>query len=113
MSGVVSEGPSRSGWLERRTRIALWIAVAESLVVLFSSLTKWTVIGLALVSILGWYVGRESSSRTIRNALWIFATSQLIATIMVIFAWFFTWLAILAVIVAAAVGLMIMLRERR
>jgi hypothetical protein len=43
----------------------------------------------------------------------VFAASQLIATIMVVIAWFFTWAAILAVVVAAAFGLMILFREQR
>ena len=51
-------------WLqERRTRLALWIAAAESLLVLFShNLTKWTVIALAIVAVLAWLGGRESRS---------------------------------------------------
>jgi len=111
---MVGMGPSdHHGWLDRRTRIALWIAVAEGIIVLFSDFTKWTVTGLALLAVILWYVGRGSTSATVRNALWVFAASQLIATIMVVIAWFFTWAAILAVVVAACVGLMILFRERR
>ena len=109
-SGTLARG---GGWFERRTRVALWIAVAEGLVVLFSDLTKWTVIGLALVAVILWYAVRDSSSSLLRAGAWIFAASQLIAVIMVVLAWFFTWAAILAVVVAAVVGLMILFRERR
>ena len=104
---------TRGGWFDRRTRIALWIAVAEGIIVLFSDLTKWTVIALTLVAVILWYAVRDNSSPTVRRVAWIFAASQLIATIMVIIAWFFTWAAILAVVVAAVVGLMILFRERR
>jgi hypothetical protein len=109
----VSTVASRHGWFERRTRIALWIAVAEGIVVLFSDFTKWTVVALALVAVILWYAVREVRSPTLRGAAWIFAVSQLLAVIMVIIAWFFTWAAILAVVVAAVVGLMILFRERR
>ena len=104
---------SRGGWLDRRTRIALWIAVAEGIVVLFSDLTKWTVMALTLVAVILWYAVRETTHPLLRRAAWIFAASQLLALIMVILAWFFTWAAILAVVVAAIVGLMILFRERR
>jgi hypothetical protein len=104
---------TRGGWFDKRTRIALWIAVAEGIIVLFSDLTKWTVLGLAVVAVIVWYAVRDSTSPTLRRIAWIFAASQLFATIMVILAWFFTWAAILVVVVAAIVGLMILFRERR
>ena len=62
-------------WLqERRTRLALWIAAAESFLVLIShNLTRWTVIGLAAVAVLAWLGGRENRSQIVRQILWIFA----------------------------------------
>ena len=104
---------SRQSWFERRTRVALWIAVAEGIIVLFSDFTKWTVVALAIISFVVYYATRETSSSTLRNVAWTFAASQLIATIIVIIAWFFTWAAILAVVVAAIVALMILFRDRR
>ncbi|MDX6485359.1 MAG: hypothetical protein QOF43_512 [Gaiellaceae bacterium] len=115
-SHAVEHGSSRTGrWLEeRRTRLALWIAGAEALVVLFShDLTKWTVIGLAIVSVLAWLGGRESGSQTIRQILWIFAASQLLAVIAVILAWIVKWAVIMAVVVFAVLGLVYLFLDRR
>jgi hypothetical protein len=108
----VSTVAQRRSWFEGRTRIAIWIAVAEGIVVLFSDFTKWTVAGLAVVAVIVWYATRDSGSATVRRVAWIFAASQLIATVIVIIAWFFTWAAVLAVVVAAIVGLMILFRDR-
>jgi hypothetical protein len=107
--------PPGRGWLaSRRIRVALWVAGIEAIVVLVSSdVSKWTVIALAIVAVLTWLAGRESSSSTIRSILWIFAVSQLLAVIAVILAWIITWAAILAVVVFAIVGLLYLFREQR
>ena len=102
-------------WLhERRTRLALWIAAAESLVVLFShDLTRWTVIALALVAVLSYLGGRESRSQIVRTILWIFAASQLLAVIGVILAWIVKWAVIMAVVIFAVLGLVYLFVDRR
>ena len=113
---AVDRGSSRAGlWLQdRRTRLALWIAAAESLVVLFShNLTKWTVIVLAIVGVLAWLGGRDSASHLVRQILWIFAASQLLAVIAVILAWIVKWALILAVVVFAILGLVYLFLDRR
>jgi hypothetical protein len=113
---AVDQGSSRAAvWLrERRTRFALWIAAAESLVVLFShNLTRWTVIVLAVVAVLAWLGGRESRSAIVRNILWIFAASQLLAVVGVILAWIVKWAVIMAVVVFAVLGLVYLFRDRR
>ena len=112
----IDHGSSRASlWLhQRRTRIALWIAAAESLVVLFShDITRWTVIVLAIVAVLAWLGGRESRSSIVRNVLWIFAASQLLAVIGVILAWIVKWAVILAVVVFAILGLVYLFLDRR
>ncbi len=113
---AVDRGSSRAGlWLhERRTRLALWIAAAESLVVLVShDLTKWTVIALAVVAVLSYLGGRESRSQIVRGILWIFAASQLLAVIAVVLAWIVTWAVILAVVIFAVLGLVYLFVDRR
>jgi hypothetical protein len=112
----MEHGASRaSRWLEqRRTRLALWVAGAEAIVVLFShDLTKWTVIVLAVVSVLAWLGGRESGSPLVRQILWIFAASQLLAVIAVILAWIVKWALIMAVVVFAVLGLVYLFLDRR
>ena len=110
---AIARGPG--GWLEqRRIRLAAWIAAAEGIVVLFShDITKWTVIVLAVVGSVAWLGGRESRSRTVRQVLWIFAASQLLAVILVILAWILKLAIILAVVVLAIGGLAYLFIERR
>ncbi len=106
-------GPGR--WLgQRRIRIAAWIAAAECVVVLVShDLTKWTVIALAVVSALVWLGGRETHSHLVRQILWIFAASQLLAVIGVILAFIVKWAVIMAVVIFAALGLVYLFLDRR
>jgi len=109
----MERGPS--GWLQhRRVRIATWIAAGEGLIVLFShDITKWTVIVLAVVGVVAFLGGRESRSSIVRNVLWIFAASQLLAVILVILAWVVKWALILAIVVLAVAGLVYLFSERK
>ena len=109
----MERGPG--GWLQqRRIRLAAWIAAAEGVVVLVShDLTRWTVIALAIVGSIAWLGGRESRSRTVRQVLWIFAASQLLAVILVILAWIVTWAIILAVVLLAVGGLAYLFLDHR
>jgi hypothetical protein len=113
---AVDHGSSKAAiWLrQRRTRIALWIGSAESLIVLLShNVTKWTVIVLAIVAVLAWLGGRESRSHIVRNILWIFAASQLLAVIAVILGWIVKWAVILVVVIFAILGLVYLFLDRR
>ena len=112
-SHPVERGPG--GWLKaRRRRLALWIAAAEGAVVAVSAdVSKWTVVALALLSAVGWMLGRNSRSNGLRQFLWIFVVSQLIAVVLVLFAVFFKWLLILGLIACAVVGLAILWFDRR
>jgi hypothetical protein len=113
---AIEHGSSRAGrWLEaRRYRLTFWIAGLEALVVLFShDVTKWTVIVLAIVGVIAWLAGRDTDSHVVRQVLWIFAASQLLAVIAVILAWIVKWAVILAVVVFAIVGLAYLFLDRR
>jgi hypothetical protein len=115
-SHAIEHGSSRAGrWLEaRRVRTSLWVAVIESLVVLFShGITKWTVIVLAVISVFAWWAGRDNRSQVVRELLWILAASQLLALIAVIVGVIVKWALILAVVVFAVGGLIYLFRERR
>ncbi len=116
-TGTIEHGTSRAGrWLRtRRTRIALWIAAIEAiLVAVFHSTSRWTVIGLAIVAV-ALYVaaGRESRSDTARQLSWIFAVSQLLAVIAAILAFIVFWTAIIAVAVFAVIALFFVFTDRR
>jgi uncharacterized membrane protein YdbT with pleckstrin-like domain len=95
------------GWLRtRRHRLALWIAAGEGVIVAVShDLTKWTVVALAAISAIAWVLGRNTRSHGIRQVLWIFVVSQLIAVVLVLFAVFFKWLLILGLIACAVIAL--------
>jgi hypothetical protein len=107
--------PGRDGWLRhRRKRFALWIAAAEGVVVAVSpDLTKWTVVALAVLAAVVWMLGRNAGSGVLRSILWIFVVSQLLATVLVLFAVFFKWLVILGLVAFAVIGLAILYFDRR
>jgi hypothetical protein len=112
-SPPAQHGPG--GWLRaRRHRLALWIAAGEGVIVAVSAdLTKWTVVALAAVSALAWWFGRNSRSHGMRQGLWIFVVSQLIAVVLVLFAVFFKWLLILGLIACAVIALAFLWFDRR
>jgi uncharacterized membrane protein len=112
-SHAVEPGPG--GWLRaRRNRLALWIAAVEGIVVAFSQdLSKWAVIVLAAVAVFAFAYRRNSESNVVRQVLWIFAASQLLALLLVLFAVVVKWLVIVGLIVFAVVGLAILLFDRR
>ena len=103
---MIEHGTSRTGrWLRpRRARIALWIAVAEGvLVAVLHNFTKWTVIVVAVPLILLYALwGRTASSDTARQLTWIAGASQALAVLFVLVA-FIVGLFVIALVVAAAV----------
>jgi membrane-associated HD superfamily phosphohydrolase len=118
---VVTETPQQpvehgsGGWLKpRRHRIALWIAAGEGVLVLLShDLTKWTVVALGAIAAVAWLLGRNTRSEGLRQGLWIFLVSQLLAVILVLFAVFFKWLLILGLIACAVIALAFLFLDRR
>ena len=81
MTVVVEHGSSRSGrWLRRnRTRLSLWIAVLEAVLVVFGVVPKWPAFGVALLIIaFHGFVGRRLRSDSLREASWVLAISQLL-----------------------------------
>jgi uncharacterized membrane protein len=103
------------GWLRaRRTRLALWIAAVEGVVVWLSrDVSKWAVFVLAGVAVFAFVYRRDSESNLVRQVLWIFAASQLLALLLVLFAVVVKWLVIVGLVVFAVVGLAILLFDRR
>ena len=77
------------------------------------SSTKWTVIVVAVVAVMAWLGGRDNRSDVVRQVLWIFAASQLLAVIAVILAWIVKWAVITAVVVFAIIGLVYLFLDRR
>jgi hypothetical protein len=112
---VTEERTSRAGsWLrERRLRLALLIALVESLLILLGGLGWFWVVGLALVALVLYFLGGRSSSQTVHELTWVFAASQLIAVVVPILWELVKFLAIVALVVMALFLLAFLLLDRR
>jgi hypothetical protein len=113
---VIEHRTSRAGrWLRaRRTRIALWIAVLEGIIVAFThDVSRWTVIAIA-VPLLALYVvwGRNAGSDTLRQLSWIGGASQSLAVVVVVLSFFIAWLALVIAGIFAAIALVFLLVDR-
>jgi hypothetical protein len=100
-------------WLrERRLRIALLIAFIESLLVIFSSLGWFWVVGAAVAAAALYLFGRRTGSATVREVTWVLAASQLIALIVPLLWEVVKFLAILVLVLLAIFFLAILLLDR-
>ena len=113
---TIEHGTSKRGrWLRaRRTRIVLWIAVLEGiLVALTQDFTKWTVVAIA-IPVLAIYVfwGRNAHSDTVRQVAWIAGASQALAVVVAIFSFLLSWLALALAGVFAVIALIFLFGER-
>jgi hypothetical protein len=114
---MIEAGSTRIGrWLrERRLRLALWVAVAEGLLVaLTPDLTKWTVLVLGVI-LLAFYMvaGRNIRWDVARQLSWIAAASQALAILVVILAFVLGLLAIVAIVVFALIALVYLFSDAR
>lgn len=95
---MIEAGSTRSGrWFQaRRLKLALWVAIAEGIVVVVShDITRWTVLVIGVV-VLGFYVlaGRSMKWDVGRHLSWIAAASQAMAILVVLAFKLVEWLAI-------------------
>jgi hypothetical protein len=98
---------------EHRLRLTIWIGAVEGVLTLLGLLPHLAVYLLAAVAIGFWaFAGRRYESATARQLSWIFAASQAIAVLIPSVLHIARWVAITAVIIAAAVGLVILFAER-
>jgi hypothetical protein len=114
---MIEHGTSRTGrWLRpRRTRIALWIAVVEGiLVAVLHDFTRWTVIVVAVPLILLYaFWGRTATSDTARQLTWIAGASQALAVVFVLLAFIVGLFVIALVVVAALIAIVFFFTDRR
>jgi len=114
---VIEHGTTKTGrWLRaRRTRLAIWIAVAEGiLVVLLHDVTRVTVIVVAIVCVVVYALwGRNARSDTARQVSWIAGASQALAVLFVLFAFLAKTLLLVGIVVAAVVAVGFFLIDRR
>jgi hypothetical protein len=114
---MIEAGSTRIGrWLrERRVKIALWVAVVEGLIAAFShDLGRWTILIMAVV-VLAFYVvaGRHMRWDVARQLSWIAAASQVLAILVIIFAFILKLIAIVAIVAFALIALFYLFTDHR
>jgi hypothetical protein len=114
---IVESGSSRIGrWLRlRRIRLALWVAVIEGLIAAFSAdIGRWTILVMATI-VLAFYIvaGRHLKWDVAHELSWIAATSQVLAILVVIFAFMLKLVAIVVIVGFALVALFYLFSDRR
>src|SRR5919198_725411 len=99
---VIEHRTSRAGrWLRaRRTRIALWIAVIEGIIIAVPLLALYVV----------W--GRNARSDTLRQLAWIAGASQAMAVVVTVLSFIVAWLALVIAGIFAAIALVFLLVDR-
>ena len=98
---------------QHRLRLTIWIGAIEGFLTLIGVLPHLAIYVLAIVAIAWWFtMGRRYTSPTARHLTWIFASSQAIAVLIPSVLHIARWLAITAIIAAAAIGLFILFTER-
>jgi hypothetical protein len=113
---VLEHGTTRSErWLRRyRTRIALWIAVVEAILLVFGLVDRWAVLLVAVVIIVGYFAFlRQLRSRMARDVGWVAAVSQALVALVPILVILVGTLALIAVGLLAAVALIFLFGDRR
>ena len=114
---IVESGSTRGGrWLkERRIRITLWVAVIEGLIAAFShDIGRWTILVMAVI-VLAFYIaaGRHFKWDVARQLSWIAAASQVLAILVVIFAFILKLVAIVAIVGLALLALYYLFSDTR
>ena len=113
---AIEHGTSRHArWLRtRRLRLALWIAVAEGILVVADIVPGWIALGVA-AGVIAFYLfyGREARSDTVRQASWIGAASQVCVALVPALVLVVGALALVAVVVLAVIALLVLFADRR
>ena len=114
---VIDSDSTKVGrWLRaRRVRIAIWVAVAEGLIVaLENDISKWTVMILAVAVLALYFIaGRDFKWDVGRQLAWIAAASQVLALLVALFAFVVWGIALGAVVVLAILALVYLYSDLR
>jgi hypothetical protein len=105
---MIEAGSTRGGrWLrERRVKFALWVAVVEGLIAAFShDIGRWTILYMVAGRQMKWDVARQLS--------WIAAASQVLAILVIIFAFILKLIAIVAIVAFALIALVYLFTDHR
>ncbi len=115
-SPAIEAGESGRGlWIrERRLRLALLIGLVETVLVLWGGLGWFWVLALAAAAVaLYIFVARGVRFHSLREVVWIFAASQLIAVIVPVLWEVAKFFAIAILVLLAALLLVMLLMDRR
>ena len=98
----------------RRLQLALWIAVAEAVLVLFGLVPRWPALAVAALLVVFYLVvGRRLRSDLARQASWVAALSQVFVALIPAFVLLLGALAFAAIVVVAGLALVVLLADRR
>ena len=99
----------------RRVRLAIWVAVAEGLIVaLENDISKWTVMILAIAVLALYFVaGRNLKWDVGRQLAWIAAASQVLALLVALFAFILWGVAVGVIVVLAILALVYLYSDLR
>jgi hypothetical protein len=112
---VIDHGTSPTGrWLRlHRIRIAIWIAVAEGILVLLGAIPKVPAIALAIIIVaLYFWQGRHIRSDTPRQIAWVAAASQALVALVPVLAIVVGTLALIVVAFIAVIALILLFTDR-
>jgi hypothetical protein len=114
---AIEAGSTRGGrWLrERRIRVALWVAVIEGLIAAFSAdIGRWTILVMAVI-VLAFYIvaGRQLRWDVARQLSWIAAASQVLAILVIVFAFVLKLIAIVIIVGFALVALVYLFTDHK
>ena len=113
---AIEHGSSRSSrWLRaNRTRIALWIAVIEGVLVVFDVIDVWPALLVAAIVVVAYFwLAQRLRAGLARDALWVGAVSQAMVALVPVLVLVVGTLALIAVGILAAVVLILLLTGRR
>lgn len=112
---VLDHGTTKSGrWLKaNRVKIAIWIAVAEGLLIIVGALPRLPTIFIAIVIVgLYFWFGRRIRSDAGRHAFWIAAASQALVALVPILVIVVGTFALIAVGFIAVIALILLFTDR-
>ena len=113
---ALEHGTTRSGrWLRHnRTRIAVWIAVVEAILLVFDVISRWGTLLVAVLIIVGYFaIATRLRSMVARDVAWIAAVSQALVALVPILVILVGTLALIAVGVIGVVALIMLFGDRR
>jgi amino acid transporter len=113
---TIEHGSSRLGrqLRENRLKLALLIALAEGILVLFDAISWWVVVLLAVGAVVLYVTrGRTARRDELRETSWILAVSQVAVVLVPALVLVATAFALVALVILAVVALVVLLRDRR